>query len=136
QNLVRPRIVATELTTPVAKAPTDVRPLELSREISAVQFSKELFQIEMPALGTVVARENAAESHTVHAAARAAGARVFGIGRDERGGRFAAVDAGEQQRRRGLQHGKRRAAQKIGDRKSTRLNSSHGSISYAVFCLK
>src|SRR5207245_7885847 len=23
----------------------------------------------------------------------------------------------------------------IGDRKSTRLNSSHGSISYAVFCL-
>src|SRR3989337_4114230 len=24
----------------------------------------------------------------------------------------------------------------IGDRKSTRLNSSHGSISYAVFCLK
>src|SRR5689334_23559117 len=25
---------------------------------------------------------------------------------------------------------------KIGDRKSTRLNSSHSSISYAVFCLK
>src|SRR5699024_11414610 len=25
---------------------------------------------------------------------------------------------------------------KIGDRKSTRLNSSHVSISYAVFCLK
>src|SRR5207245_7426208 len=25
---------------------------------------------------------------------------------------------------------------KQGDRKSTRLNSSHGSISYAVFCLK
>src|SRR5207245_11768719 len=24
----------------------------------------------------------------------------------------------------------------MGDRKSTRLNSSHGSISYAVFCLK
>src|SRR5207245_11472317 len=28
------------------------------------------------------------------------------------------------------------AAQRLGDRKSTRLNSSHGSISYAVFCLK
>src|SRR5699024_11969420 len=26
--------------------------------------------------------------------------------------------------------------QKVGDRKSTRLNSSHDSISYAVFCLK
>src|SRR6266542_2357219 len=24
----------------------------------------------------------------------------------------------------------------VGDRKSTRLNSSHGSMSYAVFCLK
>src|SRR3989449_4172206 len=28
------------------------------------------------------------------------------------------------------------AAQDLGDRKSTRLNSSHGYISYAVFCLK
>src|SRR6266542_6533821 len=27
-------------------------------------------------------------------------------------------------------------ARYVGDRKSTRLNSSHGSISYAVFCLK
>src|SRR6266542_2322956 len=29
-----------------------------------------------------------------------------------------------------------RAEQSLRDRKSTRLNSSHGSISYAVFCLK
>src|SRR5687768_17781088 len=28
------------------------------------------------------------------------------------------------------------APTRIGDRKSTRLNSSHGYISYAVFCLK
>src|SRR2546429_6534446 len=28
------------------------------------------------------------------------------------------------------------AGQSTGDRKSTRLNSSHGYISYAVFCLK
>src|SRR5438309_3273151 len=28
------------------------------------------------------------------------------------------------------------AAALVGDRKSTRLNSSHSSISYAVFCLK
>src|SRR2546422_7327225 len=27
-------------------------------------------------------------------------------------------------------------AEALGDRKSTRLNSSHGYISYAVFCLK
>src|SRR5437867_5702341 len=30
----------------------------------------------------------------------------------------------------------RRAAADAGDRKSTRLNSSHRTISYAVFCLK
>src|SRR5256886_7663961 len=28
------------------------------------------------------------------------------------------------------------ARQRLGDRKSTRLNSSHSQISYAVFCLK
>src|SRR2546422_1341506 len=30
----------------------------------------------------------------------------------------------------------RRDRRRVGDRKSTRLNSSHGYISYAVFCLK
>src|SRR2546430_3536035 len=29
-----------------------------------------------------------------------------------------------------------RSAEEAGDRKSTRLNSSHSQISYAVFCLK
>src|SRR5438128_9288653 len=32
--------------------------------------------------------------------------------------------------------GERDEALRLLDRKSTRLNSSHGSISYAVFCLK
>src|SRR5690348_18207555 len=32
--------------------------------------------------------------------------------------------------------GSHRSAALLGDRKSTRLNSSHPSISYAVFCLK
>src|SRR2546429_3495976 len=32
--------------------------------------------------------------------------------------------------------GRTRAGGEGGDRKSTRLNSSHGYISYAVFCLK
>src|SRR2546422_6549097 len=36
--------------------------------------------------------------------------------------------------RLGRRRGRARRAQ--GDRKSTRLNSSHGYISYAVFCLK
>src|SRR5947209_9999093 len=45
--------------------------------------------------------------------------------------------------RRGLPHAprprrldRRRRARRRGDRKSTRLNSSHANISYAVFCLK
>src|SRR2546422_4110740 len=42
-------------------------------------------------------------------------------------------------RRRDRTMGSRRPAAQVGsgrDRKSTRLNSSHGYISYAVFCLK
>src|SRR5438477_2493067 len=39
--------------------------------------------------------------------------------------------------RDGVQAGSRKQIGKLaGDRKSTRLNSSHMSISYAVFCLK
>src|SRR2546430_6291448 len=36
----------------------------------------------------------------------------------------------------GAQPGDRQACAETGDRKSTRLNSSHSQISYAVFCLK
>src|SRR2546422_4958424 len=39
-------------------------------------------------------------------------------------------------RQRGTRRAGRRAGAARGDRKSTRLNSSHGYISYAVFCLK
>src|SRR2546422_7687304 len=44
----------------------------------------------------------------------------------------------EPRRRAHDRHGDRRRdrARRAGDRKSTRLNSSHGYISYAVFCLK
>src|SRR6266513_2327016 len=38
--------------------------------------------------------------------------------------------------RDGLDRGRQSARQQPRDRKSTRLNSSHVSISYAVFCLK
>src|SRR5207249_11726612 len=37
---------------------------------------------------------------------------------------------------RGRTRARRRRAHAVRDRKSTRLNSSHVSISYAVFCLK
>src|SRR3989449_4437615 len=44
-----------------------------------------------------------------------------------------AYQAGRRARRAGRQGGRHGADR---DRKSTRLNSSHGYISYAVFCLK
>src|SRR2546430_3059165 len=37
---------------------------------------------------------------------------------------------------RSLQQLRHQPARDLGDRKSTRLNSSHSQISYAVFCLK
>src|SRR3712207_7827743 len=54
---------------------------------------------------------------------------VVAVGRVHRGHRAAAV---------GLQLAQPQDAgvQQLGDRKSTRLNSSHANISYAVFCLK
>src|SRR5689334_24637948 len=39
-------------------------------------------------------------------------------------------------RRLGIERQRRRPVCRSQDRKSTRLNSSHSSISYAVFCLK
>src|SRR2546422_8627844 len=51
--------------------------------------------------------------------------------RAARGGRYARAGASP---RRG--HPARHRARGARDRKSTRLNSSHGYISYAVFCLK
>src|SRR6266542_6501176 len=49
--------------------------------------------------------------------------------RSRRSGSAARAPARAGSRRSGGRRGRR-------DRKSTRLNSSHGSISYAVFCLK
>src|SRR6266480_5630483 len=51
------------------------------------------------------------------------------------GDRDAAPEPSRASRRAALHHADHRLAQP-GDRKSTRLNSSHMSISYAVFCLK
>src|SRR3712207_7727627 len=52
------------------------------------------------------------------------------------------VDAGHARRQPGFDRDRRRLRRRadlgdaVGDRKSTRLNSSHANISYAVFCLK
>src|SRR5437667_8419186 len=47
-----------------------------------------------------------------------------------------AVHLGDQVRRRHVDGDARGERERVGDRKSTRLNSSHITISYAVFCLK
>src|SRR5687768_18039305 len=61
--------------------------------------------------------------------------RIPGPRADLHDARVAARAVGEARRHVGEQSvGRRLRAQE--DRKSTRLNSSHGYISYAVFCLK
>src|SRR5690349_23969131 len=42
----------------------------------------------------------------------------------------------ERQQRTAVERPRRRDPERVEDRKSTRLNSSHVEISYAVFCLK
>src|SRR3712207_8193980 len=50
----------------------------------------------------------------------------------EASGRHGSMQRGGQRPERGVEDAERRPE----DRKSTRLNSSHANISYAVFCLK
>src|SRR5690242_21014832 len=75
------------------------------------------------------------------------GAGAHALGEDHRGGQLGlellglrreAVDRGVDNARADGQHPDADRGQVTGggDRKSTRLNSSHMSISYAVFCLK
>src|SRR3712207_6976412 len=54
--------------------------------------------------------------------------------RQQRGERW--LRRGEQRLQRPIGAARGRARNLVGDRKSTRLNSSHANISYAVFCLK
>src|SRR2546422_2920701 len=53
-----------------------------------------------------------------------------------RGGRMLRDDRLRDDPARGVVVGELGRSEAEGDRKSTRLNSSHGYISYAVFCLK
>src|SRR3712207_8423387 len=57
-------------------------------------------------------------------------------GRGRRGGAHLRVAAVPRLRRPGRGRDVVRRVPEGGDRKSTRLNSSHANISYAVFCLK
>src|SRR3712207_7225686 len=69
---------------------------------------------------------------------RSAVGRVEPVGHLQRGHREGDVglDSGHHRRRRGQIRIERAQEPATGDRKSTRLNSSHANISYAVFCLK
>src|SRR5690606_42065895 len=68
-------------------------------------------------------------SHPVHR-------RRDGRGRAGRAGRRRTAAPGRTGGRTGQAGGTRRGGGLWSDRKSTRLNSSHVKISYAVFCLK
>src|SRR5437762_6601773 len=59
-----------------------------------------------------------------------------GPGRAQRLPRIVQVLLGAAEVRRLMCHLRDKGGDPVGDRKSTRLNSSHRCISYAVFCLK
>src|SRR2546429_3715937 len=63
-------------------------------------------------------------------------AEVHAVLRPDEGRARARVRQGVPDRVDQLRHDRRSEEDGPGDRKSTRLNSSHGYISYAVFCLK
>src|SRR3712207_8526225 len=65
------------------------------------------------------------------------GRAVPRVGADRRGAEAELIEVGELTRRRLVAPGIPPPLAGLGvDRKSTRLNSSHANISYAVFCLK
>src|SRR5205814_10004918 len=57
-------------------------------------------------------------------------------GEEEAGGLAEDLEAVEEARAEACEHARREPPRRPPDRKSTRLNSSHLGISYAVFCLK
>src|SRR3712207_7537722 len=85
-----------------------------------------LFRSQRPALAAVAADEPARLRSEVLVTDDGHVRALQGAGCDDDGG----VGA------RRLEPGPELAAQVALDRKSTRLNSSHANISYAVFCLK
>src|SRR5689334_24827257 len=67
------------------------------------------------------------------AADRARQERALREAYDQAGHLHRRLEGAKEEERRALAH---ELHDEMGDRKSTRLNSSHSSISYAVFCLK
>src|SRR3712207_7433617 len=86
--------------------------------------------IRRPPRSTLFPYTTLFRSHRDRASGRGAG--PLPAGRGAAPGRAARAD-GERDRGLGLAGG---PGGRDGDRKSTRLNSSHANISYAVFCLK
>jgi len=113
QNLVGARIVATKLAAPAARAPADVRALQISQEIFFVQLPEHFFEIEVAALRACGSQANAAAAHLADAAARAIRARIVQVRRDQRARRFSAKDARQEQCGSAFQNRQRGAAQQI-----------------------
>src|ERR1700676_379466 len=79
QDVIRSRIIATELAPPAAMAPADLRPLQLALEILSIQRLEHFVEVEVPPLRTRRPGANAPASHVMDASAGAMRARVFEI---------------------------------------------------------
>src|SRR5882762_4396912 len=111
QNLIRPWIVTAKLPPPAPGAPSDVRALQLAGKVFSIELIEKSFQIEVFSAGSGGRQANPSAAHAIHAAARAAGTRVFQISLGERLGSLAAIHSRKQQRGRAFQDGQRRSSQ-------------------------
>src|SRR5260370_12849401 len=96
-------------------APADVRPLEFPLKVCGIQIVKYFLEIEVPPLRTCGSGTNAPAAHVMDASARAVRAGIFEIRRGKSGGSLASIHARKEQRSGAFEHGKRRAAQEIGE---------------------
>src|SRR3712207_8552121 len=86
---------------------------------------------------TLFRSDRAEIAHDALEHAQEAGAEQVRVGRRVLDHELLVVEARQQAEGRALgEPGRARHVRQRADRKSTRLNSSHANISYAVFCLK
>src|SRR5204863_7331780 len=96
-------IVTTTLPLSASRAPAKVRALQLAGKEFSIPLIEESVQIEMVSVRVRRCQANALAAHAVHAGARVIGARILKVRLGEFPGRFATIDARQQQSGRAFQ---------------------------------
>jgi hypothetical protein len=97
QNLIRPRVVATKLSSPAPHAPADPRPLQCPVKVFYVQLIEQSRKIEVPALWIALSHLHSPAPHPTDTVARLVRARIFQVRLNHISRRFSPVDPRQQQ---------------------------------------